>query len=168
MTGLSIYWTRYGFTCFQLLIYTCVFTALRADPVVLCSFLKCSGMRQWRHLIFIGGQHNRFSYTTIKFLLASCFCWYWGSCYLTWQADKLSEFYDICKSLELARNFQFPSLAQVLPPCTSCHADCNLLYVKLYLFIFFCLNSHLKHFLQRWRIMWRMLLALWQCQRRLG
>lgn len=32
------------------------------------------------------------------------------------QADKLSEFYDICKSLELARNFQFPSLAQ--PPQT--------------------------------------------------
>eukprot|EP00250_Pteridium_aquilinum_P002371 c12568_g1_i1 orf=533-2239(-) len=30
------------------------------------------------------------------------------------QADKLSEFYDICKNLELARNFQFPSLAQ--PP----------------------------------------------------
>lgn len=32
------------------------------------------------------------------------------------QADKLSEFYDICKNLELARNFQFPSLAQ--PPQT--------------------------------------------------
>ncbi|KAH7404280.1 hypothetical protein KP509_15G019200 [Ceratopteris richardii] len=30
------------------------------------------------------------------------------------QADKLSEFYDSCKNLELARNFQFPSLAQ--PP----------------------------------------------------
>lgn len=30
------------------------------------------------------------------------------------QADKLSEFYEVCKNLELARNFQFPSLAQ--PP----------------------------------------------------
>ncbi|MCO5557125.1 hypothetical protein L7F22_010681 [Adiantum nelumboides] len=30
------------------------------------------------------------------------------------QADKLSEFYELCKNLELARNFQFPSLAQ--PP----------------------------------------------------
>lgn len=30
------------------------------------------------------------------------------------QAEKLSEFYEVCKTLELARNFQFPSLAQ--PP----------------------------------------------------
>jgi len=30
------------------------------------------------------------------------------------QAECLAEFYDYCKGLELARNFQFPTLRQVL------------------------------------------------------
>jgi hypothetical protein len=32
------------------------------------------------------------------------------------QAESLSEFYEVCKGLELARNFQFPVLAQVCEP----------------------------------------------------
>ena len=32
------------------------------------------------------------------------------------QEETLSEFYEVCKGLELARNFQFPILGQVFEP----------------------------------------------------
>jgi len=47
------------------------------------------------------------------------------------QAENLSDFYEFCKGLELARNFQFPTLRQVLFPCSGICVDINQLLVFL-------------------------------------
>jgi len=75
----------------------------------------------------------------------------------TFQAGSLSDFYENCRGLELARNFQFPTLREVRT-CTVCLVltictglCCDILWGEIL--------SHHKHFLQLWRIMWRRLHA---------
>lgn len=65
------------------------------------------------------------------------------------QAESLADFYEYCKGLELARNFQFPTLRQV-PLCTELKyfSQCHLM--NLINFILW-ISSRLHLFLQLWK-----------------
>ena len=99
---------------------------MRSTFSLCCSSLICLNMMQLKLLIFIKRLGNRF--TTIH-------SWISWNCNITWsclsffmianmkvsatfslfhmQAENLAEFYDFCRSLDLARTFQFPILRQV-------------------------------------------------------
>lgn len=68
---------------------------------------------------------------------------------LVTQAESLADFYEYCKGLELARNFQFPTLRQV-PLCTELKyfSQCHLM--NLINFILW-ISSRLRLFLQLWK-----------------
>lgn len=46
------------------------------------------------------------------------------------QAANLSDFYEVCKGLELARNFQFPVLREVLRKVSSFFVSCTSFPVR--------------------------------------
>lgn len=75
-------------------------------------------MRPSRRLKYTKGPANRYidapgtasSYFWIALLLGD----YFNFCSHFSQAGSLSDFYEVCRGLELARNFQFPNLREVL------------------------------------------------------
>lgn len=65
------------------------------------------------------------------------------------QAASLSEFYEVCKGLELARNFQFPVLREVIINAeVLCNSIISMLEVVVIFSSFLC--SHHNLFLQLW------------------
>lgn len=94
----------------------------------------------------------------------------WGWCILfilmlfcySIQAGSLSDFYENCRGLELARNFQFPTLREVRDwPLLNCFTFIR--YLSWENIFFFLLSRH-KHFLSLWRSMWGRLHAWFQCE----
>lgn len=80
------------------------------------SSLRCQGMKLLKPLKSIRGLANRYATFHWDYIHTQryIFCAYCMNFLFDSQATNLSEFYEVCRGLELARNFQFPNLREVV------------------------------------------------------